>query len=65
MVHDSILLEGINFTLSEVRMLLEEVTVGGHALSVQQVAINQGNACRYLFLPLLCSLCKASLFVCV
>jgi len=49
LVHDSILLEGINFTLPEVNTLLEGVTVGGHALSDQQIAINQGNAWRYLF----------------
>ena len=49
LVHDSILLEGINFTLTEVNSLLEGVTVGGHALSDQQIAINQGNAWRYLF----------------
>ena len=49
LVHDSILLEGINFTLPEVQTLLEGVTVGGHALSDQQIAINQGNAWRYLF----------------
>ena len=35
LVHDSILLEGINFTLPEVNTLLEGVTVGGHALSDQ------------------------------
>jgi len=49
LVHDSILLEGINFTLPEVNTLLEGVTVGGHTLSDQQIAINQGNAWRYLF----------------
>jgi len=49
LVHDSILLEGINFTLPEVHTLLEGVTVGGHALSDQQITVNQGNAWRYLF----------------
>jgi len=49
LVHDSVLLEGINFTLPEVNTLLEGVTVGGHKLSDQQVVINQGNAWRYLF----------------
>lgn len=34
LVHDSVLLEGINFTLPEVNTLLEGVTVGGHKLSV-------------------------------
>ncbi len=49
LVHDSVLLEGINFTLPEVNTLLEGITVGGHKLSDQQVAVNQGNAWRYLF----------------
>ena len=49
LVHDSILLEGINFTLPEVNTLLDGVTVGGHKLSDQQVTINQGNAWRFLF----------------
>ena len=49
LVRDSVLLEGINFTLPEINTLLEGVTVGGHKLSDQQIAINQGNAWRYLF----------------
>ena len=49
LVHDSVLLEGINFTLPEVNTLLEGVTVGGHKLRDQQVAVNQGNAWRHLF----------------
>jgi len=40
LVHDSILLEGIDYTLPEVLTLLEGVTVGGHALSDQQIAVN-------------------------
>lgn len=49
LVHDSILLEGINFTLPEVNTLLEGITVGGHKLNDQQITINQGNAWRFLF----------------
>jgi len=49
LVHDSVLLEDINFTLPEVNTLLEGITVGGHKLSDQQIAVNQGNAWRYLF----------------
>lgn len=49
LVHDSILLEGINLTLPEVNTLLGGITVGGHKLSDQQVVINQGKAWRYLF----------------
>ncbi len=60
LVHDSVLLEGINFTLPEVNTLLEGVTVGGHKLSEQQVAINQGNAWHHLFLTVLNSDFKVS-----
>lgn len=49
LVHDSVLLEGINFTLPEIQTLLEGITVGGHQLSDQQIAINQGNAWQHLF----------------
>jgi len=49
LVHDSVLLEGLNFTLPEVNTLLDGITVGGHKLDDQQVAVNQGNAWRYLF----------------
>ncbi len=49
LVHDSVLLEGINFTLPEVNTLLEGIAVGGHKLSDQQIAVNQGNSWRYLF----------------
>jgi Fic family protein len=48
-VHDAVLLEGIHFTLPEIQTLLDGVTVGGHKLSEQQIAINQGDAWRYLF----------------
>lgn len=47
-VYDAVQLEGINFTLPEIQTLLEGVTVGGHALSDQQIAVNQGNAWRKL-----------------
>lgn len=48
-VYDAVQLEGINFTLPEIQALLDGVTVGGHKLSDQQVAINQGNAWRQMF----------------
>lgn len=48
-VHDAVELEGIHFTLPEIQTLLDGITVGGHKLSDQQIAINQGNAWRYLF----------------
>ncbi|MBN7771237.1 cell filamentation protein Fic [Marinobacter daepoensis] len=48
-VHDAVRLEGINFTLPEVQTLLQGVTVGGHKLSDQQIAVNQGEAWKLLF----------------
>jgi Fic family protein len=49
LVHDAVALEGIHFTLPEIQTLLEGITVGGHKLSDQQIAINQADAWRYLF----------------
>ena len=49
LVHDAVLLEGINFTLPEIQTLLEGITVGGHKLSDQQIACNQADAWGYLF----------------
>ncbi|PXX91075.1 cell filamentation protein Fic [Marinobacter vulgaris] len=48
-VYDAVRLEGINFTLPEVQTLLQGVTVGGHKLSDQQIAVNQGEAWKLLF----------------
>ncbi|XOB91234.1 hypothetical protein ACMC9M_13010 [Pseudomonadota bacterium 24LQ007] len=48
-VYDAVRLEGINFTLPEVQTLLQGVTVGGHRLSDQQIAVNQGEAWKLLF----------------
>lgn len=49
LVHDAVALEGIHFTLPEIQTLLDGITVGGHKLSDQQIATNQGDAWRYLF----------------
>jgi len=49
LVCDAVNLEGIPFTLPEVQTLLDGITVGGHKLSDQQIAVNQGNAWRKLF----------------
>jgi hypothetical protein len=49
LVHDSVLLEGINMTLPEFQTLLEGVTVGGHSLSDHKITLNQGSAWRFLF----------------
>lgn len=48
-VYDAVNLEGIAFTLPEIQTLLEGITVGGHKLSDQQIAVNQGKAWRFLF----------------
>lgn len=48
-IYDAVQLEGINFTLPEIQTLMEGVTVGGHALSDQQIAVNQSNAWKQLF----------------
>jgi hypothetical protein len=49
LVCDAVNLEGIPFTLPEIQTLLDGVTVGGHKIADQQVAINQAKAWRYLF----------------
>lgn len=48
-VCDAVNLEGINFTLPEIQTLLDGITVGGHRLADQQIALNQGEAWRALF----------------
>jgi len=40
-VCDAVNLEGINFTLPEIQTLLEGITVGGHKVTDQQIALNQ------------------------
>lgn len=49
LVCDAVNLEGINFTLPEIQTLLDGVTVGGHKVSDQQVALNQADGWRTLF----------------
>ena len=48
-VWDAVNLEGLAFTLPEIQTLLDGVTVGGHKINDQQIAINQGKAWRFLF----------------
>ena len=48
-VCDAVNLEGINFTLPEIQTLLDGITVGGHKLTDQQIALNQGDAWRTIF----------------
>ena len=49
LVCDAVNLEGIHFTLPEIQTLLEGITVGGHKLADQQIALNQARAWRILF----------------
>lgn len=49
LVCDAVNLEGIPFTLPEIQTLLEGITVGGHKVSDQQIALNQVEAWRTLF----------------
>lgn len=48
-IYDAVQLEGIHFTLPEIQTLMDGVTVGGHVLSDQQVAVNQSDAWKLLF----------------
>jgi Fic family protein len=49
LVCDAVNLEGLNFTLPEIQTLLDGITVGGHKLSNQNIALNQAAAWRTLF----------------
>ena len=48
-VCDAVNLEGIAFTLSEIQILLDGVTVGGHKVFDQQIVLNQAYTWRALF----------------
>jgi Fic family protein len=48
-VCDAVNLEGINFTLPEIQTLLDGITVGGHKVIDQQIALNQADTWRKLF----------------
>ncbi len=49
LVCDAVNLEGINFTLPEIQTLLEGITIGGHKIADQQIALNQMEAWQTLF----------------
>lgn len=49
LVCDAVNLEGMHFTLPEIQTLLDGITVGGHRLTDQQIAINQANTWKELF----------------
>jgi Fic family protein len=48
-VYDSVNLEGIHFTLPEIQTLLDGITVGGHKVTDQRIALNQADTWRTLF----------------
>lgn len=48
-VCDAVNLEGFNFTLPEIQTLLDGITVGGHKVTDQQIALNQADTWRTLF----------------
>ncbi|PJE78022.1 hypothetical protein CI610_03048 [invertebrate metagenome] len=48
LVHNTALLENVNFTLPEIQTLLDGVTVGGHKLSDQTMVLHQNKAWRFL-----------------
>jgi len=48
-VCDAVNLEGINFTLPEIQTLLDGITVGGHKVTDQQIALNQADTWRTIF----------------
>ena len=49
LVCDAVNLEGIHFTLPEIQTLLDGITVGGHKVADQQIALNQANTWQALF----------------
>lgn len=49
LVCDAVNLEGIHFTLPEIQTLLDGVTIGGHKIMDQQIALNQSEAWKTLF----------------
>lgn len=49
LVCDAVNLEGIPFTLPEIQTLLDGITVGGHKVADQEIALNQANGWRTLF----------------
>ena len=49
LVYDAVNLEGVAMTLPEVQTLLDGITVGGHKISDQNMAINQAKAWEYIF----------------
>ena len=49
LVYNAVNLEGVAMTLPEVQTLLDGITVGGHKISDQNMALNQAAAWKHLF----------------
>ncbi len=49
LVYDAVNLEGVAMTLPEVQTILDGITVGGHRISDQNMAINQAKAWAFIF----------------
>lgn len=49
LVCDAVNLEGVNMTLPEIQTILDGITVDGHKISDQNMAINQANTWKKLF----------------
>ncbi|WP_422134166.1 Fic family protein [Endozoicomonas sp. ALD040] len=49
LVYDAVNLEGVAMTLPEIQTLLDGITVGGHKISDQNMALHQAEAWKYLF----------------
>jgi len=49
LVYDAVNLEGVAMTLPEVQTILDGITVGGHRVSDQNMAINQAKAWELIF----------------
>ena len=49
LVYDAVNLEGVAMTLPEVQTILDGITVGGHKISDQNMALNQADTWKHLF----------------
>lgn len=49
LVYDAVNLEGVAMTLPEVQTILDGITVGGHKISDQNMALNQAETWKHLF----------------
>lgn len=49
LVYDAVNLEGVAMTLPEVQTLLDGITIGGHKISDQNMALNQAKAWELVF----------------